>query len=472
MPWSAQPIGTHGVSPCAEPLLEVISLMRKITPVLAAALAAVAGPAVRADTVDVSSITLLTAGEQPRGGSPGQAPELATVVPAYEILNIAARNVTNPIANDLHIVVSTWASYELADPRWDNGTSSNLTGDVLTGYVSGRLLDDALMLRLGREHVMTGVGRMLQLDGGEAIVSHRIGPAGLRVSGYAGVPVSQRFATRSGVRSWNPVAGDLAYGGRAMFSFAPGGGVSGRGLDVGASLNFVEDDGEEVRQEVGADLRATPTRDLTLSAFGAFSLFDERFSEASTVVQWSVVPRVHLTADWRYTAPDLFLSRNSIFSVFSASRRNDIGAGVTYELTREVDVGASYHLSIEPGRDEDDYLGNNVDAEIAWRRGKTSAGLEVMFLDSLENGYFGSRLFGRQDFGRFFAAADVLGHVFREEVNGEDFAVTGTLSAGVELVKGFSAVVAGRAGMTPFLEQSFDLMAKLVYNKSYARGVR
>jgi hypothetical protein len=444
-------------------------LTRKITPVLAVALAAMVGPAVRADTVDVSSITLLTAGEQTRGGAPLQAPELVTVVPAYEILNIAARNVTNPIANDLHIVVSTWASYELADPRWDNGTSSNLTGDVLTGYISGRLLDDVLMLRLGREHVMTGVGRMIQLDGGEAIVSYPVGPLGLRVSGYAGVPVSQRFATRSGVQSWNPVAGDLAYGGRAMFSFAPGGGVSGRGLDLGASLNFVEDGGDEVRQEVGADLRATASRNLTVSAFGAFSLLDDRFSEASTALTWSALPKLHLTADWRYTAPDLFLSRNSILSVFSASRRNDLGAGVTYELTREIDVGASYHLSIEPGEEsgDDEYLGNNVDAEIAWRRGKTAAGLEVMFLDSLENGYLGGRLFGRQDFGRFFAAADVLGHLFREEVNGEDFAVTGTLSAGVELVKGFSAVVAGRAGMTPFLEQSFDLMAKLVYNQSY-----
>jgi hypothetical protein len=446
--------------------------MPKMTPVLAAALLAAAGP-VRADTVDVSSITLLTAGEQTRGGGPGVAPELVTVVPAYEILNIAARNVTNPVANDLHIVVSTWASYELADPRWDNGTDSNLTGDVLTGYVSGRLLDDVLMLRLGREHVMTGVGRMIQLDGGEAIVSYPVGPLGLRVSGYAGVPVSQRFATRSGVRSWNPVAGDLAYGGRAMFSFAPGGGVSGRGVDVGASVNFVEDDGEEVREEVGADLRVTPSRDLTVSAFGAYSLFDERFSEASTVVQWTAMPRLHVTADWRYTAPDLLLSRNSILSVFSASRRNDVGAGVTYELTREIDVGASYHLSVEPGEEEgEDYFGNNAGAELAWHRGRTAAGVELFFLDSLENGYLGSRLFGRQDFGRFFAAADVLGHLFREEVNGEDFAVTGTLSAGVELVKGFSAVVAGRAGMTPFLEQSFDLMAKLVYDQSYVRGVR
>ena len=69
--------------------------------------------------------------------------------------------------------------------------------------------------------------------------------------------------------------------------------------------------------------------------------------------------------------------------------------------------------------------------------------------------------------GRFFAAADVLAHFFRERVNGEKTAVTGALTGGVELARGFSAVVSGRAGVTPFFEQTYDVMAKLVYNATY-----
>ena len=69
--------------------------------------------------------------------------------------------------------------------------------------------------------------------------------------------------------------------------------------------------------------------------------------------------------------------------------------------------------------------------------------------------------------GKLFAAADVSSHWFEESVNGEDFAVTGAVTAGIDLAKGFSAVVSGRAGMTPFLEQTFDVMAKLVYNSTY-----
>lgn len=441
--------------------------MRTTTQVLAAALAILAAGAGRADTVEVSSTTLLTVSDQTRGGSPGVAPELATAAPLYEILNISATGVTNPFAKDLQLVVSTWGSYELADRRWDNGTGSNLTGDVVSAYAAGRLLGDVLTLRVGRTHVMTGVARMVQIDGGEVIVTAPLGPLGLRVSGYGGIPVSQRFASRSGVRSWNPLAGDLAYGGRASFSFALAGKGSGRGVDAGVSINMVEDDGDPVREEAGFDLRIQPNRTLSLFGSGAYSLYDERFAEGTAAVSWAATRKAHLTADWRFTAPDLFLARNSILSVFSAEERNDFGGGLRYELGRGLDASFDYHLAVEPGEGADDYYGHAVEGGLEWRRGQTAGGFELSYLDAYENGYFGGRVFGRQDLGRIFVTADVLAHFFRESVNGEDLSVTGAVTGGVRLVKGFSAVVSGRAGMTPFLEQTFDVIAKLVYNQTY-----
>jgi hypothetical protein len=447
--------------------------MRKSTALLAAALLLAAG-AVRADTVEVSSVTFLTVGDQTRGGVPGQAPELVTVAPLFEMLTVSAHSVTNPAVKDLQLVVSTWGSYELADPRWDNGTSSDFTGDVVSAYAAGRLFGDVLTLRVGRAEVMTGVARMIQLDGGEAIVTAPLGPVGLRVSGYGGVPVSQRFSSRSGLTSWNPVAGDLAYGGRVSVSYAlPG--ASGRGIDAGASINMVEDGGEPVREEAGVDLRFQPTRALNLFGSGAFSLYDEELSEATVALSWAAARRWHVTADWRFTAPDLLLSRSSILSVFADSERNDVGGGVRYELSRGLDVGVDYHLAIEPGEteDDDDYYGHAAEVGLGWRRGDTSAGVELVYLDALENGYTGARIFGRQDLGKIFVTADVITHLFRESINGEDLAVTGALTGGLKLPKGFSAVVSGRAGMTPFMEQTFDVMAKLAYNQTYrTREVR
>ena len=66
------------------------------TPFIAAALALLAGSGARADTVEVSSTTLINAGQQTRDGRSGGKPELVTVVPAYEILSISARDVRTP----------------------------------------------------------------------------------------------------------------------------------------------------------------------------------------------------------------------------------------------------------------------------------------------------------------------------------------------------------------------------------------
>ena len=437
--------------------------MRKTTALLAT-VAAMAGPAARADTVDVSSTTFLTLGQRPLDGQPNQAPSLGTVVPVFELLNISAHNVTNPVAQNLELVVSGWGSYNFDTLRWDNGVSSRLTGDLVNAYIGGRLLNNTVQLRLGREFIMGGVARGLQLDGGEAIAML---PFGLRASGYVGVPVTQRF---TGVvpTSWNPQAGSLAYGGRLSYYLALPGGFSGRGLDLGASVNWVNDGSNmPVRQEVGADARLMLLRNVIATGFFAYSVYDERISEGSVVLDWRAIPRLDVNADFRFTAPDLLLSRQSILSVFSASSRKFIGGGATYELAHGIGVGANYHLVLEPGSEGGTYYGNELDAKVDWHHESTRAGAEFFLLDAFENGYYGGRLFGRQDIGRFFGTADVMTYFYRHNINGQDYSVIGILSAGVELAKGFSAVVSGSAGANPLFQEQYSLLVKLAYNANY-----
>src|SRR5512139_1297870 len=120
-------------------------LMRIPTLLAAAVLALVAGQ-VRGETLDVSSTTMLQLGQQTRGGADPLDPDLVTVAPAFEIVSIAARDVKNPIFEDLSLFASTWGSYELADPRWDTGTGSDLNGDVVTLYAQARTLKRRLTL--------------------------------------------------------------------------------------------------------------------------------------------------------------------------------------------------------------------------------------------------------------------------------------------------------------------------------------
>jgi hypothetical protein len=442
----------------------------RISTALAAVVLVLAAGQARAETVDVSSTTMLQLGQQTRGGTDPRNPELVTVAPLFEILQISAREVKNPLFQDLSLFVSTWGSYDFKDLRWDAGTTSKWNGDVQTLYAQARLLDQRLTLRAGREMVSTGVGRMMQLDGGEAIA---LLPGGFRLQGYVGSPVTQRFQVRDTIRSWNPVGGDIAYGGRVAWAYGLAG-FPGRGIELGASTNYVMDGGSPVREEVGVDFRLQPFRDLTLAGLASYSLYDERTSELLARATYSVTRNLRIEADAHQIAPDLFLARNSILSVFATNTRTDYGGGFTYELGHDLGFGAGYHLVVEPNEDSSkDYFGTEANARVEWHHASTLAGLEVEYLDALENGYTQLRAFGRYDFRKLFLTGDVMGDVFRKNINGIDYAVSGTVSAGVALAKGFSVVLAGRAGVTPFLEQAYDAMVKLVYNSTYvSREVR
>ncbi|HUL59863.1 MAG TPA: hypothetical protein VLU43_11335 [Anaeromyxobacteraceae bacterium] len=445
--------------------------MRKVMPVLLGALCLLAGPA-RADVVEASSTTMLLAGQQTRGGAPGQTPSLATVVPAYEILTLSARDIGNPVADHLEVVLSTWGSYDFSDLRWDNGTGSKLTGDVTTGYVKGELFKRHLVLQVGREYVALGSARMVQIDGGSAVL---VLPYGFAVSGYAGSPVSQRFQSRGATVSWNPEGGDLAYGGRVSWTLPISGGP-GRGLELGASTAVVKDGKDFAREDVGVDLRLQPVAQVVLTGFGVWSLAEKnRLAEATVLVTWTPQRKLHLTADFQQVAPDLFLPRTSILSVFSDTERTAIGGGVSYDVNRALTLVLDGHVDLQPTSKDlsGTYTGYDLTARAAWHARGSSAGAEVGLLDASENGYFSARLYGRRDFGPAFLAADVLAHFFRESINAEKQAFTGVLTGGYELGGGWAAVLAGRAGVTVFMERQYELLAKLVYNQTYSvREVR
>jgi hypothetical protein len=436
------------------------------TPLLAA-LVLLAGPAVRADTVEASSTTLLRVGQDTRYRG-GTKPDLITVAPAFEILSVTARDIQTGFADDVQAVLSTWGSLDLGERRWDSASSSNFAGDVTTGYLQARMLGRHLTLRVGRSNVPTGIARMIQVDGGYALIDVPAGPLILKVSGYAGSPTSQRFRDRSGVKSWNPTGGTLAYGGRAAVSL-PVAGFTGRGLELGAGINQIRDHDMTARDEVGGDVRLQPfaASDLALVGFTTYSLFDRRVSEASAALSVSATRKLHLTADWRFAEPGLLLARNSILSVVSASTWTEFGGGVRYALGRGLTAGADAHARIEPGETSGTHTGVDLAGNLDGTFGQTSAGLELSYLDAVVNGYTGARVYARRELGRAFVAGDVLGQFFRKDINGQGGAVTGTLSGGLTLTHGFSAVLSGSAGMTPYLEQTYDIMVKLAYNQTY-----
>jgi hypothetical protein len=303
---------------------------------------------------------------------------------------------------------------------------------------------------------------MLQLDGGDVIV--RL-PAGFSISAFGGAPVAQRFASRSGLTSWNPAGGDLAWGGRFGWTLAIAG-ASGRVFDVGLSVVSVTDHSDPVRQDLGLDFRLQPIERLVLVGNAGYSLYAQRLAEFNVTALFTVTKVLELNLDVRRYSPDLFLARNSILSVFTDTDRTDVGGGVRLHLLKTLLLSADYHVLVEPrvGTRTGTEKGGEAAGRVEWGREGTVAGGEVTYLKTGASGYVGLRAYGRKALGKFFVAGDLMEVNFRQAVNGEKNSLTGSLSSGYQFNKAWSLVVSGRAGVTPYFEQQADAMVKLVYN--------
>jgi hypothetical protein len=242
----------------------------------------------------------------------------------------------------------------------------------------------------------------------------------------------------------------------------------------------VSDGGHTVRKDAGLDLRFQPTSWLVVTGGGTYALEAGRLAELDLTALWTASKKTFVTVDLKRTAPDLFLSQNSILSVFTDKERTDLGGGVRYQLSEAVALGLDYHALLEPtGEGSKTSLGHEALARGEWEHGSTRVGGELSYLTAgglgvEENGYLGVRLFGRRALGRAFVAGDVQVYSFKQPVNDEKVpSVTGSISGGYALGGGWSTVLAGRAGVTPFLEQQADLLVKLVYEQTYrAREVK
>ncbi len=421
---------------------------------LVAAAAVLGNGAARAD-VEVTNTILLRAGPQARYDATPVATE--SVAPVYEMVTLTARDVANPVAERLELVVSAWGGANLGSNPWWNGylNGGTFSGDLSLAFVKGEFGKGAVVARLGRMMVAGGTSRMLHLDGAGLLWR---APQGFSLSAFGGSPVSARFATRGGDLDANPTRGDVAAGGRLGWAHPA--------VEVGASATLAWDHGSVSRQEVGGDLRVSPLRWLDVLGSGSYELDRSQLAEISASAVARPAKFISVSADYRYTVPSLFLSRESILWVFSDASRDDLGANVHWTPARAwtVDLGGAALLSTS---------GFRALGRATWRPDRHGAlGLEGSYLDAPDNADLYLRLFGSRRFGPVAATLDLQYVSFDKAVNGETSSFMGSASVGYPIARGLTATLAASAGVTPWYQNRFDVVAKLVYQNFPAREVR
>ena len=366
-------------------------------------------------------------------------------MPIYQLLTLDVGGVHAKYLDELRISVSGWGELALGDPR--EGT---FTGDLDIGFVNARLFHGRLEARLGRQFVFAGVSRALQLDGGS--LTWRIW-RGIAINAYGGAPVTPRFGTS---------LGDVAVGGRMYWR-------ARWNTEVGLSFLQVNEAGRIAQQNLGADARWQILRSLTASGYATLSLVELRLAEASLAATWRPIPMLDLRADYHRTAPDLFLPRSSILSVFAQESYDEAGGSVWLRPAARVRLDGDWHVILEPGgTGERGGLKGNV---YLGRSFQTSLGAGLRVLHLPDKGYVRARLFAVERLlSTVVLTLDLDAYRLEHALTGyggQFYSFTGAATVGWDFHPGWRAVLSGVGDVTPFVQQRFEAMIKLAYNWVY-----
>jgi hypothetical protein len=391
-------------------------------------------PLARAQVVDATSTTMLRLKPDWRAG------DTRTGFWGTEMVGLSVRGIEVSGVDDLNIQLSAWGQLSsLKDSIY-----SDTTGDIDLLYIQGSLFKRRLSLTLGRQLISGGAARVLQIDGVNATVAIA---KGFGITAYAGAPTVSRF---------NYPVGEFAFGGRAFWR-------PSYGSEVGVSFLEIISGSVLSRQDLGLDGRYTILPNLWASASGILSLQESRFSDAGLEVHWQIIPTVEAFVKGQHYSPDLFLPMTSIFSVFAETNRDAVGGGVFWQALPRLGLYGEYNrLWVDGGH------GDEAELRATYRlTRKSTVGVNARFLFVPVNGVTDLRAWVSYALTQTIRlTADLEGTILSNPVNAKTGSVVGTGGATWMIGSGWSAMLSGSVGVTPFFENLYTLTARIGYNFS------
>jgi hypothetical protein len=391
-------------------------------------------PVATAQVTDASSTTVLRLKPEWKAG------DMRTGFWGTEIIGLSVRGIEVSGVDDLRIQLSGWGQVSSLTDTIYTGS----TGDLDLLFIQGSLFHRHLKLTFGRQLVSGGAARVLQLDGLNATVAIT---KGFGVTGFAGVPVVSRFTY--------PV-GEFAFGGRAFWRPT-------YETEVGVSFLEILSDGVLSRQDLGMDGRWAILPNLSVTASGILNIQNASFADADLSVIWQVLPTLEVFAKGQHSSPNLFLPMTSIFTVFANTNRDAGGGGVFWQaLPRLAFYGEYQRLWVDGGH------GDEAEVRATYRLArKSTVGVNARFLYVPANGVTELRAWFLHSLTpRIKLSADVEGTLLKDAINAKRESIVGTGSAVWAIGSGWSAMLSGSVGATPFFQTIATVTARIGYNFS------
>lgn len=280
-------------------------------------------------------------------GPPGAITERRLAVPIHQYTTLSVVDLDVPWQPDsVDVELASWGSLHPAE----HGAAHRIDGDLSVAQVRHRY--GPAFAQLGRQVRTGGAARFVRFDGVAAGVR---APFGLGAEGYGGLTVLPRWSARPGYHLLGSAVDTMVRtpdalpepsreqhwlaGGRAYYALA------GLG-ELGASFHEQQEDGELGRRALGFDLDATPHEMVDLTAFANVDLDALDLADLRTAVDVYPVESLSLAVEFQHTAPALFLSRQSVLSVFSTDTFDEVGGSASYRPWTELELGAGGYVDV------------------------------------------------------------------------------------------------------------------------------
>jgi hypothetical protein len=234
---------------------------------------------------------------------------------------------------------------------------------------------------------------------------------------------------------------------------------------VGVSVLEILGAGRHVfRRDAGVDARYRILDSLALSGLVRWSLSEARMAEADAAANWSPCRYLDVTGDYRRTAPDLFLPRYSIFSVFAQETRDEFGGFVSVRpWPRRLDLQGDFHEVHNASG-----WGWNGGGKATVRLGSgggTRLGVEGRRLRIPGGGYLMGRAFAwRTITTKIRVVADFDVYDLDQRLNGQKRSFFGSGSLVYDVAPAWRAVLTGMDNVTPYATHQIEGLLKIVYD--------
>jgi hypothetical protein len=306
-------------------------------------------PAVPRDRFELSARSETYAVLFRRALSPGPAGSLvetSTAFPLSEYVFLGAKNLDTSWRKDsVDLELAAWTRF------WPTGSTHEqpVDGDVQTASVTYR--QGGALVRFGRQQFVGGAARFTRFDG--ALLGLDLG-AGLSAQVYGGLTVLPRWDSRPSYHHLGSDADTLLRDPEAYQQPERSGhwlagarlGFSSPAFSASGSFHEQRERGELSHRNLGLDARANIDDLLVFAGSAILDADSRRLADSRLWADLTPWAPLDLSLEYLHTHPALWLSRQSVLSVFTTDRFDEVGTMATLRALKTLTIEGSGFLTL------------------------------------------------------------------------------------------------------------------------------